>query len=934
MHGPPCRSGRCRKERSGPALREAAGRPFDLAREIPLRAELFRTSAERHTLLLVVHHIAADGWSMGPLARDLAEAYAARTAGRPPGRAPLSVQYPDYALWQRGLLGETDSPDSLMSGQLAYWKAEMAGAPEETPLPADRPRPVVPSGRGGSVAFRVPPATTAGITRLARKSAASTFMVLHAALAAVLHRTGSGDDITIGTPVAGRTDEALEPLVGFFVNTLALRDDMSGGPDFDELLARVRETDLAAYAHQHLPFERLVEEVRPARSLSRHPLFQVMLTLNNTLPPRAELAGLRSRVHEVDTAAAEFDLSFSFTERQDGDSDGGTFLDGTLEFGRDLFDTATARRITEWFLTLTAHAVEAPDTLLADLPVLAGPERSRLLALGYGGDGAAEAGTVLCRFAETVAAHGEAVAVVAPDGEATFARLDARSDRIAALLRAEGVRPGACVAVLLPRSLDSVAALLGVLKAGAVYAPLDASLPDGRIEAVLDNARPALVVVAGATGHRPAGRWRRLVLGGAGEPEPATATPPPTVRPSPGDAAYLIHTSGSTGRPKGVRVGHGSLARLLDHHRHQVFAPAVRARGGRRLRVALTAALSFDASLDPLLWMIDGHELHLLDDGTRRDSEALVDAVRSRELDVLESTPTHVGHLLEAGLLSAGRGHRPTALILGGEAVPAALWTALHGIPDVQSWNFYGPTEATVDTLVARISDTVRPVLGGPMSGTRVSLLDERLRPVPPGVTGDLYLSGESLAHGYHNRPAETARGFVPDPYGPASSRMYRTGDRAVRAQDGSLLFTGRGDGQIKVRGFRVEPDEPATVLTTHPDVVAAAVVARGDGTAGTRLDAHVVLSVPPEGESAPAEPERLAALREYAARQLPGYMVPSGWQSLDRLPLTPSGKLDRNALTRPVPLAVTDTAGRTPAALARTSCARCSPRCSASNAS
>ncbi|MFJ3531638.1 amino acid adenylation domain-containing protein [Streptomyces sp. NPDC090132] len=895
------------------ALREAAGRPFDLAREIPLRAELFRTSEERHTLLLVVHHIAADGWSMGPLARDLAEAYAARTAGRPPGRAPLSVQYPDYALWQRDLLGETDSPDSLMSGQLAYWKAEMAGAPEETPLPADRPRPVVPSGRGGSVAFRVPAATTAGIVRLARKSASSTFMVLHAALAAVLHRTGSGDDITIGTPVAGRTDEALEPLVGFFVNTLALRADLSGGPDFEELLARVRETDLAAYAHQDLPFERLVEEVRPARSLSRHPLFQVMLTLNNTLPPHAELPGLRTRVHEVDTAAAKFDLSFSFTERQDGDADDGTYLDGTLEFGRDLFDTATARRITEWFLTLTAHAVDAPHTQLAELPVLAGPERSRLLALGDGGNGATEAGTVLCRFAETVAAHGEAVAVVAPDGEATFARLDARSDRIAALLRAEGVRPGACVAVLLPRSLDSVAALLGVLKAGALYAPLDASLPDGRIEAVLDDARPALVVVADATGHRPTGPWRPLVLGGAAEPEPATATPPPTVRPAPGDAAYLIHTSGSTGRPKGVRVGHGSLARLLDHHRHQVFAPAVRARGGRRLRVALTAALSFDASLDPVLWMIDGHELHLLDDGIRRDSEALVDVVRSRELDVLESTPTHVGHLLEAGLLAPGTGHRPTALILGGEAVPAALWTTLHGIPEVQSWNFYGPTEATVDTLVARISDTVRPVLGGPVSGTRVALLDERLRPVPLGVTGDLYLSGQSLAHGYHDRPAETARSFVPDPYGPASSRMYRTGDRAVRAPDGSLLFTGRSDGQIKVRGFRVEPDEAATVLTAHPDVVAAAVVAHEDDAAGARLDAHVVLSVPPEGERAPAEPERLAALREYAARHLPGYMVPSGWQSLDRLPLTPSGKLDRNALTRPVALGVTDTAGRSP---------------------
>lgn len=897
------------------ALRAAAGRPFDLAHEIPLRAELFRTSEERHTLLVVVHHIAADGWSMGPLAQDLGQAYAARTAGRSPDWAPLPVQYTDYAVWQRELLGTSDAPDSLLSAQLAYWASELADAPQETPLPADRPRPAVPSGRGGSVAFRVPPATTAALGRLARKSAASTFMVLHAALAAVLHRVGPGDDIVIGTPVAGRADEALEPLVGFFVNTLALRADVSGDPTFGELLARVRHTDLAAYAHQDLPFERLVEEVQPVRSLSRHPLFQVMLTLNNTRQPRAELPGLRARIHEVDTAAAKFDLSFSFTERPGTDEDG-AFLDGTLEFSRDLFDTATAHRITEWFLELTAHAVDAPDTRVGDLTLLAPAEQSRMLALGDGGGPAVEAATVLDRFAETVATHPGAVAVAAPDGEATFAQLDARADRVAALLYGHGVRAGACVGVLLPRSVDSVAALLGVLRAGALYAPLDTSLPAGRIEAVLDDACPALVVAAETTAHRVPDPWRRLLLdagdGAEPEPEKTPRTPPPPARPAPGDAAYLIHTSGSTGRPKGVRVGHRSLARLLDHHRAQVFAPAVRARGGRRLRVALTASLSFDASFDPVLWMIDGHELHLLDDDTRRDSEALVDVVRRRGLDVLETTPTHVGQLLEAGLLAPGTAHRPTALILGGEAVPATLWTTLCGIPDVQSWNFYGPTEATVDTLVARIADTGRPVLGGPVTGTRVVLLDERLRPAPLGVTADLYLSGESLAHGYHNRPAETARSFLPDPYGPPGARMYRTGDRALRAPDGSLLFAGRSDAQIKVRGFRVEPDEVAAVLTAHPDVVRAAVVAHAGGAAGTQLSAHVVLSGAPDGDGPDADAARLAALREYALRQLPGYMVPAGWQRLERLPLTPHGKLDRDALSRPAPL-TEGAAGRSP---------------------
>ncbi|MFE7076904.1 amino acid adenylation domain-containing protein [Streptomyces sp. NPDC057620] len=897
------------------ALRTAARGPFDLAHEIPLRADLFQCAEDRHTLLLTVHHIAADGWSMGPLAQDLAGAYAARTAGRAPNWAPLPVQYADYTPWQHDLLGSTGDPRSLATEQLAYWKGVMAGVPEETVLPVDRPRPAVPTGRGATVPFQLPPATTAALSRLAGTSSTSTFMVLHAALTTLLHRVGAGDDITIGTPVAGRTDEALDPVVGFFVNTLALRTDAGADPTFGELLARVRDTDLGAYAHQELPFERLVEEVRPARSLSRHPLFQVMLTLNNTRQPRLDLPGLQAEMEGVDTAGAKFDLSFSFTQRQ-GPGPGNDVIDATVEFSEDLFDTATVRRMTDWFLRLTAQAVTAPGTRLSDLELTDAPERARLLALGRP-DAAATAGpaasTVLDRFAETVAhARSGDIAVTAPDGLASFAELDARSDRIAALLRTSGAGPGDPVAVLLPRSVDSVAALLGVFKAGAVCAPLDTGLPAGRIEAVLDDVRPALVVATDATAHLIPGMLPRLLLD---QPEPARllrapAPSAPTAPPLPGAAAYLIHTSGSTGKPKGVRVGHASLARLLEHHRTHTFAAAVRAGGRKRLRVALSAALSFDASLDPLLWMIDGHHLHLLDDLTRRDGEALVDAVRGRRLDVLESTPTHIRQLLDAGLLDPDASHRPTVVILGGEAVPAALWTTLRAVPDVQSWNFYGPTEATVDTLVAAVRDTDRPVLGTPVTGTRVALLDARLRPVPVGIVGDLYLAGDSLAHGYHNRPAETAGSFVPDPYGPAGARMYRTGDRAVRAADGSLEFAGRDDGQLKIRGFRVEPDEVAAVLEAHPGVRRTAVLPRPSGTT-TELAAYVVLHQRTEDTGTPED--RLTALREYALRQLPAYMVPSRWLTLDRLPLTPSGKLDRNSLPDPAPLTRTDTTGRSP---------------------
>ncbi|MFJ4126338.1 amino acid adenylation domain-containing protein [[Kitasatospora] papulosa] len=897
-------------------LREAAAEPFDLTRDVPLRPVLFRSATDRHTLLVTVHHIAADGWSMGPLAQDLAGAYAARTAGRAPSWTPLPVQYADYTLWQRDLLGDFEDSTSTASAQLAYWKDRFTAAPEETSLPSDRPRPTSPSGLGGTVAVPVPQETMAGVARLARSTASSTFMVLHAALAALLHRMGGDSDVLVGTPVAGRTDEALDPLVGFFVNTLVLRTDLGGNPDFTELLSRVRETDLAAYAHQELPFERLVEAVRPTRSLSRHPLFQVMLTLNNHRPPQLDLPGLRARLEAVDTGGAKFDLSFSFTERTPAAGDG-SCLDGTLEYSRDLFDADTAVRIAEGFALLLAHAVRDPGTVVGDLPLIGAEEQRRLLDVGESHGRSphdpAPFESVLDRFAATVAsARSGDIAVSASDGSLSFTELDTRSDRIAALLVQAGVGPGDPVAVLLPRSIDSIAALLGVLKAGAVYVPVDGSLPQGRIDAVLADACPHIVLTAAGTHDRARGHGRRLNLY---SPECAAAFlegdahPRKQRRPEPGEPAYLLHTSGSTGRPKGVLVGHGSLARLLEHHRRHVFAPAVRAAGKPQLDVALTAALSFDAAWDPVLWMLDGHRLHVLDDLTRRDPEALVHAARVHGFDVLESTPTHVRQLLDAGLFAEDR-PVPSVIALGGEAVPAVLWDDLRSRPGLTAWNFYGPTEATVDTLIADLLTAERPVLGSPVDGTSVRLLDDRLRPVPVGVTGELYLAGDSLALGYQGQPAETATRFVPDPHGPAGTRMYRTGDRAVRRSDDALEFAGRADGQVKVRGFRVEPEGVAAVLTEHADAAQAAVVAHSERPGGSRLAAYVVLterSATPD-RTAPADPsdasrseaDRLNAIREHAAARLPAYMVPSVWVALDAVPLTPNGKLDRAALPAP----------------------------------
>lgn len=634
----------------------------------------------------------------------------------------------------------------------------------------------------------------AGVARLAKSTASSTFMVLHAALAALLHRMGGDDDVLVGTPVAGRTDEALDPLVGFFVNTLALRTDLGGDPDFTELLSRVRETDLAAYAHQELPFERLVEAVRPTRSLSRHPLFQVMLTLNNHRPPRLDLPGLRARLEAVDTGGAKFDLSFSFTERASATGDGNC-LDGTLEYSRDLFDADTAVRIAERFALLLGQAVRDPGTVVGDLPLVGAEEQRRLLAIGEShGPSVADPApftTVLDRFAATVAsARSGDIAVTASDGSFSFTELDTRSDRIAALLVRAGAGPGDPVAVLLPRSTDSIAALLGVLKAGAVYVPVDGSLPQGRIDAVLADARPHTVLTADGTHDLAQGDWRRLNLHsreGAAALSDGSAPPREQRRLNPASHLPPAHL-GVHRSSQGVLVGHGSLARLLEHHRRHVFAPAVRAAGKPQLDVALTAALSFDAAWDPVLWMLDGHRLHVLDDLTRRDPEALVHAARVHGFDVLESTPTHVRQLLDAGLF-AEDGPVPSVIALGGEAVPAALWNDLRSRPGLTAWNFYGPTEATVDTLIADLRTAERPVLGSPVDGTSVRLLDDRLRPVPVGVTGELYLAYDSLALGYQGQAAETATRFVPDPHGPSGARMYRTGDRAVRRSDDALEF-------------------------------------------------------------------------------------------------------------------------------------------------
>ncbi|MGW2248538.1 amino acid adenylation domain-containing protein, partial [Streptomyces hirsutus] len=833
-------------------LRAAAVRAFDLTREVPLRAELFALAPDEHVLLLVMHHIVGDGWSMGPLARDLTTAYTSRRGGGAPAWPPLPVTYGDYTLWQHEVLGDEHDEDSLFACQVAYWKEALAGLPEQVPLPADRPRPATMSYGGDLLELRIDAALHASLLEVARRSGATLFMVLQAALAALYTRLGAGTDIAIGSPVAGRTDEALDDLVGFFVNTLVLRTDTSGDPSFTELLGRVRETALSAYAHQDVPFEHLVEVLNPARSLSHHPLFQTGLVVQNAPGGDFDLPGLRVTGIPVLTGTARLDLTFGFAEEH-GPDGAPAGLSGAVEYSTDLFDRATVEALAARWTRLLAAVVAAPDRPIGGIDLLSAEERRELLPAA----GDAAAGVSLpALFAARTAQTPDAVALVCGDVELTYRQVDVRANRFAHALRARGVGPEQVVAVALPRSVESVVAVLGTLKAGAAYLPVDPAYPAARIAFMLDDARPTVVV------DDPA-----LVAGAAGLPETD-----PGVAVDARHPAYVIYTSGSTGRPKGVVVSHAGVSGL-------VAAQVDRLGVAPGSRVLQFASPSFDASF----WDLCGAVL---------TGAALVLAPSDSPLEALTDRRLGVTHVtLPPSALAAvdGADLTATTLVVAGEACAPELvarWAAGR-----RMINAYGPTETTV---CATMSDPLSPgpgapPIGRPVAGFRVYVLDERLRVVPPGVAGELYVAGAGLARGYLNRPGLTAGRFVACPFGPAGARMYRTGDVVRRRTDGELEYVGRADDQVKVRGFRVELGEVEAALAEHPDVAQAAVLARDD-----RLVGYAA--------ARPGVAVRPAELAAYLRDRLPDYLVPSAFVLLEALPLTPNGKLDRAALPAPDP--------------------------------
>ncbi|MFD4504153.1 amino acid adenylation domain-containing protein, partial [Streptomyces sp. NPDC058457] len=881
-----------------PELRAAAFVRFDPTVDVPLRARLFAAGPDEHVLLLTLNHIGTDGWSMQPLTRELRQAYTARLAGEAPRFAPLPVQYADYTLWQRELLGDPRDPAGLAARQLEFWRRTLDGAPAELELPTDFPRPPVAGTRGGVVPVDLRPELHASLVRLARATRTSVPMVLQAAVATLLTRVGAGTDIPLGTTAAGRTDAALDGLIGFFVNTLVLRTDTSGDPTFLALLDRVREGALAAYEHQDVPFDQVVEAVNPDRSLSRHPLFQTMLTMENAGGYRFTLPGLIARAEEIPATTAKFDLLFGFTE-QYGTDGAPSGLTGRLEFAADLFTPATAELLARRFTALLTQALANPKQTLGDLDLFLDGERQQELT----GAGTTRVELPTASLAELLHAQADrtpdALAVNAPDGELTYAELDERSNRLARLLLARGAGPGSYVGVLLPRGARLTVAFAAVLKAGAAYLPLDPQYPQERTEFVLQDARPALCLTDRAGADRLTGALLDLddaktaaELAALGADLPTDADRPAPLTPeTPG---YVVYTSGSTGRPKGVVLPSRVLINLLAWNA-TVFPYESGA------RVSQFSAVGFDVSEHEILMaLLNGKTLCVPDEETRLDAARLAAWLDEERITEFFAPDLVIAAVYEAateqGLPLAALRHVAQA----GEALQlSGPVRAFHTArPGLRLHNHYGPSEThlvTSATLPAAVADwPLTAPLGEAIWNTRLHLLDERLRPVPVGVPGELYLSGGVLAHGYLGRPGLTAERFVASPFGTPGERMYRSGDLVRRRADGSLAFLGRADDQVKIRGVRVELGELNALIGAVPGVAHAATVLREDTPGHKRLVSYVV---PEPGDATPS-PD---ALRRAVTAAVPPAVVPSAFVVVDSLPLTANGKLDRRALPAPV---------------------------------
>ncbi|WP_156434463.1 non-ribosomal peptide synthetase, partial [Mycobacterium sp. IS-1590] len=859
------------------AVGSVARYTFELATEIPLRAQLFRVGADEHVLVAVVHHIAADGVSISPLVRDLGVAYASRSAGRAPDWTPLAVQYVDYTLWQRAQFGDLEDTGSRIAAQVEFWEQELAGLPERLELPTDRPYPAQADQRGATIVVDWPAELQQRLRTVAEAHNATSFMVVQAALAVLLSTLSDTRDVAVGFPIAGRRDSALDDLVGFFVNTLVLRVNTDGNPTVAELLAQVRRRSLAAYEHQDVPFEVLVERLNPVRSLTHNPLVQVMLAWQNwqDSDPAAglSLGDLRVAPLPVDTHTARMDLAFSLGERwtEAGESAG---IGGSVQFRTDVFDAETIEALVERLRRVLVAMTADPARRLSSLEVLDAGERARLDEWGNRAvlmRPTPPPVSITAMFAHQVVSAPEREAMSFDGGAMSYRELDEAANRLAQLLVEHGARPGECVALLLERSPQAVVAILAVLKTGAAYLPIDPGHPDARIEFMLDDAAPVAAITTAVLAERLSGRDLPVIditdpriddYSSAGLPTPATS-----------DLAYMIYTSGTTGKPKGVAITHHNVTQLMQTLDAGLPPAGVWSQ---------CHSLAFDVSVWEIFGpLLRGGRLVVVPDPVVRSPEDLQALLVAQGVSVLTQTPSAVAALSTEGLES-------TALVMAGEACPAEVvdrWA-----PGRVMINAYGPTETTMCVAISEplTAGSGVPPIGSPVPGSALFILDGWLRPVPAGVVGELYVAGHGVASGYVGRSGLTASRFVACPFGGSGQRMYRTGDLVRWGTDGQLQYLGRADEQVKIRGHRIELGEVQAALAALEGVEQAAVIAREDTPGDKRLVGYV---------TGTAEPARLRAA---LADRLADYMVPAAVVVLDTLPLTPNGKLDTRALPAP----------------------------------
>lgn len=858
--------------------REEAAKPFDLTRDLMLRATLLQLDNEDQVLVITMHHIASDGWSLGVLFRELSALYNAAIRGTTLNLPELSVQYPDYALWQRDWL-----QGNVLEKPIAYWKEQLAGAPDVLELPTDRPRPAEQTFRGAAQLDTLPLSLLRGLNALSRQEGATLYMTLLTAFNILLHRYTRQTDIVVGSPIAGRTQVEVEGLIGFFINTLALRTDLSGSPTFRELLARTRKVTLEAYAHQDVPFDKLVLELQPERSSSHMPLFQVMFALQSAPAETLDLSGLTITAMDVDNGTSKFDLTLAVTELEHG-------LGLDLEYNEDVFDASTIRRMLGHFRTLLEGIVAHPEQRISELPIMTATERHQLLVewnqtqVDY-----PKHTPVHVLFEQQVEKRPEAIAVQFERYQLTYRELNARANQLAHYLKQLGAAPGNCIGVYLERSHELIIAFLAILKCGGAYLPLDRSYPRDRIEFMLKDAKvPLLLTEQRLIEDLPKDTTRLITIdtdlreifrqSRANLPNTATGE----------SLAYVIYTSGSTGRPKGACIPHRAINRLVINSDYVRFDPSV--------VMAQVSNASFDAATFEI-WgaLLNGGRLVVITKDVVLEPREFAEQLRRNRITTIFLT-TSLFNLLAREVPGAFSGLRD--LVFGGEAADArVIADVLKNHPPARLVNGYGPTETT--TFAAwyeprHVPDGARSIpIGRPLANSELYVLDEHLQPVPIGVPGELYIGGGGVGCGYLNRPELTADRFIPHPFNPNSAvRLYKTGDLARYLPDGNVDFLGRIDLQVKIRGFRVEPGEIETMINQIPGIRESVVTLREDSPGEKRLVGYYVVQ-----RGAELSPDTIL---QHLKQRLPAYMVPSALMPLPALPINPNGKVDRRALPAP----------------------------------